>query len=172
MENFPIYNKGYKLKHEELLRYLEIFPEHSMTALSVEGRVLFSEHHYEDGLRIKVQWIVTNKEVETDLQPNGIHNLIVLWKDERLTPTFCRVLTYSKKKKKKQAQSVILRDTFVQEVLEQNPRRLTNVEYRELEFPTKEKTSLPDAYFEELQTYIANNVLFEQYYNEKEAQSR
>lgn len=171
MGNFPIYNKEYKLKQEELLRYLDAFPEHNLESISIQDHVLFSEHLYDDGLRIKVQWLIPENE-KNDLHINSPQKLLFLWKQESLTPAFCRILNHSRKVKKKRTPPKVLRETFVCEVLNQDPKRLTEVEYRELEFPTKEKTSLSDSYFEELQTHIANNILFEQYCNEKTAQSR
>lgn len=171
MRNFPIHTKQYKLSQEEVLLYIASFSNHTVKILSIEERVLFSEHRYSDGLRFKVQWIIgfSIPENHSDIT---IEKLLHYYEQEWVTPVFCRILSHSKRKKKPRTPEVSIRDKFVQEVLKQDVRRLTDIEYKEIEFWTNEKTSLPDEYFEELQTFIENNMLFEQYCNKKEAQSR
>lgn len=172
MNNFPIYCGEYKLNKEDMIRYVFQFDNHSLKFKTIEDKILFSEHMYRDNLHIKIQWLIST---EIEKKEYTTQDLFFLMSIGSIYPVFGRIVSHSRKrirlKGKAYVENTSLRNQFVEHVLLKDIKQLTNVEYKKLEFTTKEKTSLPDSYFMEFQQYISNNVLFERYYESKETQT-
>lgn len=159
-ENYPIVRGEYNLDKEKLIRYIQAFRKHNISYSLVERKILFSEHTYGDGLKIKVQWLIQKPEDFQAQELSGVNQLIK-WSEEGVIEcSFARILSHSKNREEVEN---TIRNLFVEEVLKKSIKKLTSSEYKKLEYKTKEKTSIPDEEFDKLQEMISNYILFEEY---------
>ena len=164
MLNYPLQVSHASLPISILIRYLAVFPRHTLSAKGIDDITFTTEHVYRDGLHIKVVWIIDKPEIRSTSGVNVL-NLLYDYEQQALLVKELTILSYSQFVL---GQVIPVRVQQKFKFLLESNVPISHIEYCKMEYEVFQPSQLPDIFFSDLIQFSDNYIKFEEYLNKRD----
>lgn len=166
LKHYPIVKNAWLLEEEDILLYLNLFPDHKLKLTKTGDSFLHSHHIYSDQLHIKANWRIYFKNLPYNL-PNEItmEQLNYLQDCYYIHLKSIKIIKYSPKEL--QVSTNVFNKFMYIVHTNINNQTLTPESYHKLEHEVEEHSKLSDVVFQEFIDKSKNIYLFENYLQQK-----
>lgn len=156
MDHFPLFSNARTFSVNEVWLYLTLFPDHKITSRKVSPHTLTTTHTYQDGLVFRLTWNIPKTPHVLSAFPH-MNELANFVEKEWLTLNHSNLIQHSKAVVGMASKEA--RQRFEAHFPSQ-PTRMSDEEYRILEFPPSIQNRIDDAY---LHALVSNYTKFQAY---------